>query len=286
MAEQLCFSERQATAILEMRLYKLIGLEIEALMKEHEETLANIVAYEDILNNRSSMAKVIIKELKAFQKAYATERKTKIDNLKEAVVVEKKIEEQDVVFLMDRFGYAKTIDPSIYERNKETADTENRYVFTCKNTDKIAVFTNKGQLHLIKVMDLPYGKFRDKGTPIDNISNYDSKEESFIYVAGLEELSKHKLIFGTKTGMLKLVEGETIVMRSSKDMFLRVDCQTIPEKKKGAVGVRGMKLDAKDYLTHIYFLEEGDNQSVEVKGKEVVLNRLHVGNRDTKGVRK
>ena len=316
MAEQLCFSERQATAILEMRLYKLIGLEIEALMKEHEETLANIVAYEDILNNRSSMAKVIIKELKAFQKAYATERKTKIDNLKEAVVVEKKIEEQDVVFLMDRFGYAKTVDPSIYERNKETADAENRYVFTCKNTDKIAVFTDKGQLHLIKVMDLPYGKFRDKGTPIDNISNYDSKEESFIYVAGLEDLSKHKLIFGTKTGMLKLVDGnefvvakkttaatklseedevllvhmlngaETIVMRSSKDMFLRVDCQTIPEKKKGAVGVRGMKLDAKDYLTHIYFLEEGDNQSVEVKGKDVVLNRLHVGNRDTKGVKK
>ena len=79
---------------------------------------------------------------------------------------------------------------------------------------------------------------------------------------------------------------ETIVMRSSKDMFLRVACQSIPEKKKGAVGVRGMKLDAKDYLTHIYFLEEGDNQSVEVKGKEVVLNRLHVGNRDTKGVRK
>ena len=316
MAEQLCFSERQATAILEMRLYKLIGLEIEALMKEHEETLANIVAYEDILNNRSSMAKVIIKELKTFQKAYASERKTKIDNLKEAVVVEKKIEEQDVVFLMDRFGYAKTIDPSVYERNKYTADAENRYVFTCKNTDKIAVFTDKGQLHLIKVMDLPYGKFRDKGTPIDNISNYDSKEESFIYVAGLEELSKHKLIFGTKTSMLKLVEGsefvvakkttaatklseddevllvhmlkaeETIVMRSSKDMFLRVACQSIPEKKKGAVGVRGMKLDAKDYLTHIYFLEEGDNQSVEVKGKEVVLNRLHVGNRDTKGVRK
>ena len=309
-------SERQATAILEMRLYKLIGLEIEALMKEHEETLANIVAYEDILNNRSSMAKVIIKELKTFQKAYASERKTKIDNLKEAVVVEKKIEEQDVVFLMDRFGYAKTIDPSVYERNKYTADAENRYVFTCKNTDKIAVFTDKGQLHLIKVMDLPYGKFRDKGTPIDNISNYDSKEESFIYVAGLEELSKHKLIFGTKTSMLKLVEGsefvvakkttaatklseddevllvhmlkaeETIVMRSSKDMFLRVACQSIPEKKKGAVGVRGMKLDAKDYLTHIYFLEEGDNQSVEVKGKDVVLNRLHVGNRDTKGVKK
>lgn len=82
-----------------MRLYKLIGLEIEALMKEHDETLENIAKYEDILEHRSSMAKVIIKELTAFKKAYGKERKTVIDNLKEAVVAAKKIG-QDVVFLM------------------------------------------------------------------------------------------------------------------------------------------------------------------------------------------
>ena len=115
MAQQLNFTDRQAQAILEMRLYKLIGLEIEALMKEHDETLENIAKYEDILEHRSSMAKVIIKELTAFKKAYGKERKTVIDNLKEAVVAAKKIEEQDVVFLMDRFGYAKIVDTSVYE---------------------------------------------------------------------------------------------------------------------------------------------------------------------------
>ena len=151
MAQQLNFTERQAQAILEMRLYKLIGLEIEALMKEHDETLANINKYQDILEHRSSMAKVIIKELQAFKKAYGKERKTVIDNLKEAVVVAKQIKEQDVVFLMDRFGYAKTVDVSVYERNKETADAENRCIFKCKNTDKICIFTDKGQLHLLKV---------------------------------------------------------------------------------------------------------------------------------------
>ena len=97
-------------------------------MKEHDETIANIGRYEDILEHRSSMAKVIIKELQAFKKSYGKERKTQIDNLKEAVVEEKKIEEQDVVFLMDRFGYAKTVEPSVYERNKDTADAENRYI--------------------------------------------------------------------------------------------------------------------------------------------------------------
>ena len=316
MAQQLHFTDRQAQAILDMRLYKLIGLEIEALMKEHDETLLNIGKYEDILEHRSSMAKVIIKELQSFKKQYAKERRTEIDNLKEAVVVEKAIEEQDVVFLMDRFGYAKTVDTAVYERNKETADAENRYIFTCKNTDKICIFTDKGQMHLLKVLDLPYGKFRDKGTPIDNVCNYDSKEENFVYIASLEQVSSHTLVFGTSQSMLKLVDGaefvvgkkttaatklaegdelltvraiegdETLVMCSNKDMFLRIDCGQIPKKKKTAVGVRGMKLAAGDTLKHIYVLREGENEEVEVKGKMIALNRLHIGNRDTKGVRK
>ena len=316
MAQQLHFTDRQAQAILDMRLYKLIGLEIEALMKEHDETLLNIGKYEDILEHRSSMAKVIIKELQNFKKQYAKERRTEIDNLKEAVVVEKKIEEQDVIFLMDRFGYAKTVDTSVYERNKETADAENRYIFTCKNTDKICIFTDKGQMHLLKVLDLPYGKFRDKGTPIDNVCNYDSKEENFVYIASLEQVSSHRLVFGTAQSMLKVVDGaefvvakkttaatkladgdevltvralegdETLVMCSHKDMFLRIDCEQIPQKKKSAVGVRGMKLAAGDTLKNIYVLHEGENADVEVKGKMIALNRLHIGNRDTKGVRK
>ena len=122
MAAMLRFTERQANAILEMRLYKLIGLEIEALMKEHEETLKNIARYEDILNNYDSMAQVIIDDLDALKKEYAVKRKTKIENAEEAVFEENKVQEQEVVLLMDRFGYAKTVDGSVYERNREAAD--------------------------------------------------------------------------------------------------------------------------------------------------------------------
>lgn len=315
-ARQLHFTERQASAILEMRLYKLIGLEIEALMKDHDTTLKNIAEYEDILSNRATMAKVIIKELERYKKEYAVPRKTRVENAAEAVFEEKKIEEMDVVFLMDRFGYAKTIDVAAYERNKEAADTENRYVIHCKNTDKVCIFTNKGQMHLLKVLDLPYGKFRDKGTPIDNVSNYNSSEEDLIYITSMEELKNQKVLFGTKAAMLKLVDGaefdvakrttaatklneedealfvhpvdqtDHIVMQSGKDMFLRIEAGTIPEKKKGAVGVRGMRLAQGDTLEAIYLLKEGENKSVTVKDKEVVLSRLHVANRDTKGVKR
>ena len=82
-AAKLNFTERQATAILEMRLYRLIGLEIQALMKEHDATMKNIARYSEILNNYDEMAKVIMKELDRFKKAYAAPRKTVIENGKE-----------------------------------------------------------------------------------------------------------------------------------------------------------------------------------------------------------
>ena len=315
-AAKLRFTERQADAILEMRLYKLIGLEIEALLKDHEKTVAAIAEYQDILENRASMAKVIIRELEGYKKEYGKPRKTAIENLEEVVVAEKKLEETDVVFLMDRFGYAKTVDVATYERNKEAADAENRYVLTVKNTDKICIFTNRGQMHLLKVLDLPFGKFRDKGTPIDNLSNYNSSEENFVAITSLGAIRDGKLVFGTKTAMLKVVSGEefdvakrttaatkltdgdellivqqlfgeeTLIMQTEKDFFLRIDASVIPEKKKGAVGVRGMKLGSGDAVSHMYVLAAGENIEVEVKGKKYDLNRLHIGNRDTKGTKK
>ncbi len=315
-AAKLRFTERQATAILEMRLYKLIGLEIEALLKEHEETLKNIEKYETILGSRAAMAKVIIKELDAFKKEYAVPRKTTIENGREIVLEEPKIEEMEVVFLMDRFGYAKTIDVTAYERNKEAADSENRYVILCKNTDKIGIFTNLGQMHLLKVSDLPHGKFRDKGQPIDNVSNYNSSEENLIFVASLMQMKEQKLLFVTKTGMLKIVggaefdvakrttaatklssgdevlligfyeEGQHLVLQSKKSMFLRLEASTIPEKKKGAVGVRGMKLSGEDELEAAYLMAPGESKKILLKDKELELNRLRIGNRDTKGVKR
>jgi DNA gyrase subunit A len=315
-AEKLRFTERQADAILEMRLYRLIGLEIEALLRDHEKTLACIAEYEEILENRGVMARVIIRELQHFKKEYQRPRRTALENLREVVIEEKKPEEMDVVFLMDRFGYGKTIDVSTYERNKEAADAENRYVIQCKNTDRICMFTNRGQLHMLKVFDLPFGKFRDKGTPLDNLSNYNSSEESVVMLTNLAAIQDKKLLFGTKTAMLKVVDGsefdvakrttaatklsdgdelllvsvlsgnETLVMQSQKDFFLRIEAAVIPEKKKGAVGVRGMRLGEGDLLCELHLLQENETKSAEVKGKEVALHRLHIGNRDTKGTKK
>ena len=315
-AAQLHFTERQATAILEMRLYRLIGLEIQALRKEYEETMNRIQTYSRILEDRGEMAKVIIRELKEIQKEYGRERRTALDNVAQAVVEEKPIEETDVAVLIDRFSYGRCVDMSVFERNREAAESECKRIIFCKNTDKLAIFTNTGQMHLVKVLDLPQGKFRDKGQPLDNVSNFDSGSEREIYIEALGNLKEKKLIFGTKTGMLKVVAGsefivgkrttaatklaegdelltvapleeeETLVMQTAGNVFLRIDAATIPEKKKGAVGVRGIRLETGDLLEEIHVLHPGDNPTVTVKGKTVYLNRLHIGNRDTKGVKK
>ena len=315
MAAQLMFTEKQANAILEMRLYKLIGLELEALINEHEETMANIYRYEDILDRRDSMAQVIMNELDGFKKEYSHPRKTVIENGQEAVYKEKELEEMDVVFLMDRFGYAKTVDVSTYERNKEAADAENKYVFTCKNTGRICLFTSTGQMHTIKVLDLPYGKFRDKGTPIDNVSNFSQKNEEIIYITSQKELNLCRVIFATAQSMLKVVDGgefdvtkrtvaatklaegdsvvsvaaltdqRNIVLQTKAGFFLRFAVDEIPEKKKGAIGVRGMKLGDGDQVENVYYTKNAIETTIEYKGKELVLNNLKLGKRDSKGTK-
>ena len=315
MATQLMFTEKQANAILEMRLYKLIGLEIEALINEHEETMSNIYRYEDILDRRDSMAQVIINELEDIKKEFSKPRKTELTNAEEAVFEERKIEEMDVYFLMDRFGYAKTIDVSTYERNKEAADAENKYIVKCKNTGRICIFTNMGQLHTIKITDVPFGKFRDKGIPVDNISNYSANKENILCVASQTQLNLYRLLFVTKNAMTKVVDGgefdvtkklvaatklneddelvdvtvlkeqRNIVLQTKEGYFLRFPIEEIPEKKKGAVGVRGMKMGEKDYIEAVYYTQNAVESSITYKNKKLILNNLKPGKRDTKGTK-
>ena len=315
MAEQLMFTEKQANAILDMRLYKLIGLEIEALINEHEETMANIYRYEDILERRDSMAQVIMNELDGYKKEYGRARRTAIENAEAAVYKEKEIEETEVIFLMDRFGYARTIDTAAYERNKEAADTENRFVFPCKNTGKVCLFTDSGQLYTIKVSDLPYGKFRDKGIPIDNVSNFNSEKENILFLTSQTELNLRQVLFVTAQSMMKLVDGgefdvskrtvaatklgendrvvcvmtlleqRNIVLQTKEGYFLRFAIEEIPEKKKGAIGVRGMKLGAKDAVEKVYLIQNTVDTSITYKEKEVVLNHLKPAKRDGKGTK-
>ena len=314
-AKNLKFTENQATAILEMRLYRLIGLEIEALQAEYDQTMKNIASYEDILNNYDSMCNVIIEELDGIKKEYGTKRRTVIENAEEAVYEEKKMEETEVCFLMDRFGYMRVIDRNAYERNKEAAHAENKFVFTCMNTDKICIFTDMGRMHSIKVVDIPLVRFRDKGTPVDNLSNYDSTQEQILYVVPVGQVKLSSLLFVTKTSMCKLVAGsefdvskrtiastklgeedalifvgpademEQIVFQSQGGYFLRILKNYVSAMKKTSVGVRGMKLAEGDVLEHAYLIEPRQEYTITYHDKPYSLNKVKLAKRDTKGTK-
>ncbi|MGN0407950.1 MAG: DNA topoisomerase (ATP-hydrolyzing) subunit A [Bacteroides sp.] len=336
-AMKLSFTERQASAILELRLYKLIGLEILELQRQYEETLKKIAEYEKILGNRSAMKAVIKKDLQAIKKEYALERKTVIEDASAAVFEEEKVKEQEVVFIMDRFGYSKTIDIAAYERNIEAVHNENKYIFKCMNTDKIYIFTDNGNLHQIKVMDLPFTKFRDKGVPIDNVGNYDSSGENIVFLSASKNIADCKLLFVTKQGMMKLVDtsefeaskrtvaatklqegdgiisilktdasvavyskfsydgeivedeviesSQNVIVQTENGVFLKFPLTEIPEKKKGAVGVRGIKLGKEDFVDEVYLINNMDDISVDYHGKSIDLGRMKLAHRDTKGTK-
>lgn len=321
-ASKLCFTEKQASAILEMRLYRLIGLEIMALQEEYAEILKKIDKYQDILEHPASMKKVMKKDLEKIKKIYGFERKTELTNAKAAVVKALPIEEKEVVFVMDRFGYSKILDKSTYERNEETVLKEYRHIVQCMNTDKVCVFTDTGVMHQIKVQDIPSGRLRDKGTPLDNIGNYDSRNEQILLIAPDRTLKESSLLFVTAASMVKLVdgaefivqkktvaatklaEGDTltavrivsakesitnaqIIMQSEEGYFLRFPLEEVTRKKKGAIGIRGMKLQEQDHVKHIYLtgVEEEDTPSIIYKEKELVFSKIRLMGRDGKGVK-
>ena len=312
-ARKLRFTEKQASAILEMRLYKLIGLEILALEKEYKETLRKIKEYEKILSSKLTMDDVIKKDLEEIKAEFATPRRTLIEDGKEAVYDETAVEIREVVFVMDKFGYGKLVDRATYDRNQETIEGENPHVIPCLKTDKICLFTDTGLLHQVKASDIPFGKMRDKGTPVDNLCKFDGTKERPIFIINASALVGRRLLFATKGAMVKLVPGEEFetnnrmvaatklqdgdmvvsiqltdgrteaVLQTTNGVFLRFDLEEISTLKKNSKGVRGIKLGRGEELEQVYLLGTDSEQTVMYKEKQVHLNRLKIGKRDGKG---
>ena len=277
-AAKLRFTDRQAKAILEMQLYKLIGLEIVELEKAYRATMKAIKQYKAVINGRAERNELIKADLRNIIEKYGYPRRTLIEDSAEAVVEEIKQESVPCVFVMDRLGYCKLMDKNVYEKNQEAVDTDNKYIISCMNDGRILVFTDKGNLHMVKCADIPLKKAKDKGVPIDNISRYQASSEDIVYIASKSELAGKNLLFLTKDGMIKQAEaaefetnnrlvaatklqdgdsvvsvipvseiGQNTVCIWTRDEYtLRFALDDVPVQKKNARGVRGIKLHKDD----------------------------------------
>lgn len=261
------------------------------------------------------MKNAIRKDLENIKKEFSKPRKTEITDAEEARAVKEEIVEQEVVFSMDRFGYVKVCDVASYEKAKETLDQEYRWLFSCKNTDRILLFTDRGVMHQVKALDIPYLKWKDKGVPVDNLSKYDSKQENILYVDCFSHVSQIMLLFVTEAGYVKQVEGagfETankavlstklsegdrvrtvepvqgsqIVLQSEEGYFLRYPMEEVNVYKKGSVGVRGMALADSDRIKNVYQLGgENSRGTISYEGRQLELNKLKLMTRGQKGTK-
>lgn len=317
MAE-LEFTQRQAQAILEMKLYKLIGLEVEALLKENRQTLKNIKNYTKLLQSQKSMDEVLIADLLEIKEKFGRQRRTSLEDAKEAVVVELPKVAQKIVFVMDRFGYAKTMDFGLFEKNRETVESEYRYVVPMMSDDKVCIFTDLGLLHQVKAENILSGKLRDKGIPLDNLCKLDTSKEEIRFIASFAQVSdeEKRLLFVTELGLIKQIDGkelstnnrqvvatklgegdkvlsvrlvsvdsgyEEVILVSDGGYIVKFPLIAVNLYKKTSKGEKAMRLLEGEKLVAMYLLSDGD--IVKIHGKPVNLLKLKLSNRNDRGTK-
>lgn len=274
-ARKLLFTEKQANAILSLQLQKLVSLEIEKLNKEYNEINKRIEYYNKLINDENELKKYMESDLKRIKKTYKTKRKTVIDNIKLSEMKEE-LTEENIYILIDRFGYLKVIDEQNYSKINEKMLSEYRKIIKAKNTDNLCIFTDNGDFHQIKISEIPVGKIKDKGIPIDNL--YSLKENKILKIIPSGKLI-HEVIFITLNGLVKRTnlsefktnrkaisatkinkedkligveklteEDKEIVLETEKKKKLRFLINKIPLQKRNAKGVTGINLDKGDFI--------------------------------------
>ncbi len=217
LVNKFLLTEIQAKAILDMKLQRLTGLEIEKLQQEKKE-LVDIIDYlEEILSNHSKLMNVIVSELKEVQRKYGDERRTEID-LSEDLEVEDAdlIPEEDVIITITNRGYIKRMTVDTYRAQRrggkgitgskmQEDDFIEKVIYTSTH-DNLLFFSNFGQVYLLKAFQIPAASRISKGLPIINLLKFDEGEKlaAVINVKSLEEPGY--IIFGTKNGIIKKTE--------------------------------------------------------------------------------
>lgn len=236
IAKTFDFTELQAYAILDMRLSRLIGLELEALKKENEKTKQNIEKYIKILSDKKYMKKVIKDDLESIIKEYGQPRKTSIKNIEKAVIKKEAPKAFKEVVLMDKFGYVRAVSDTVYEKNKEAADSESKWVIPVMSDDKVVFITENGIMHTVPANKIPFGKFRDKSIPVDNVSTLDTTTDLILYAEAMRDMAgkaagdtageivsnKNVYVIVTNLGGVKKLPGAEFSVKSKNTKYIKL----------------------------------------------------------------
>ncbi len=206
-------SEKQANAILEMRLARLTGLERQKIEEEYLATIKLIEELRSILASKARRMKIIKDELIELKNKYADERRTEIQDEAEEFTVEDLIAEEDMVITISHSGYVKRLPVTSYRRQNrggrgvigiETKETDfAEHLFIASTHDYILFFSNKGQVYWVKVHSIPTGGRLAKGKPIVNMVNIKEGEKITAFCRARDFDAQHFVVMATREGVIK-----------------------------------------------------------------------------------
>jgi len=288
LMERFNLSEIQAQVVLDMQLKRLQGLEREKLEAEYEELEKRIAYYRELLSNEEMLKGVLKDELTAIRDKYGDDRLTEIQDVEDEIDIEDLIEEEQCVFTLSHAGYCKRVPASTYRSQKRggrgvtgmTTKEEDfvEGVFTASTHDYILFFTNLGKVHRRKGYQIPEAGRTAKGTNLVNILPFEPGEK---VTAGItvHEFDEDYLVFVTRNGTVKRLElaslntarkagiraltlsegdeliavmktdgNQDIMLASANGMVICFNENDVRVMGRDAAGVRGMMLDAGDYV--------------------------------------
>ncbi len=213
LMERFKLSEIQAKAILEMRLRRLTGLEIEKIENELAELLKKIEELEGILKSEAKINAIIREELVEIGEKYATERKTEIVDDYDDIDIEDLIPNEPMVVTITHRGYIKRVPVKMYEKQHrggkgKTAVTtyDDDFIesfFTSNTHDTLMFVTDRGQLYWLKVYRIPEGSRTAKGKAVVNLINLQPDEKIMAIIPTTDFDESKSLVFFTKNGIVK-----------------------------------------------------------------------------------
>lgn len=213
LSERFGFSEKQAQAIVDMRLGRLTGLEREKLEAEYNELLKKIKYYKEVLADESLVLKIVKDELHEIKMKYADERRTLITADEDDIDIEDLIQEGKTVITLTHFGYVKRLPADTYKSQKRggkgitgLSTREEDFVenlFVTSTHDFILFFTSKGRVYRLKAYEIPESGRQAKGTAIVNLLQLDAEEKVTAVIPVSEYSEGMYMTMVTKNGVVK-----------------------------------------------------------------------------------
>ena len=261
------FTERQATAIVDMKLGRLAHLESVELENEKKELVETIENCNNVLKNKDTQLEILINRLDDFIKKYNTPRCTELTQItieKEAKEIQN-VEPEEVVVVVTENGYVKRVPKTAFKSQKrggkgvKTQDDITKWVFKTNTIDTLMVFTSLGQMYRLLVNDIPEGTNTTKGVPLYNLISFETGEQVMAVTSLYRNTNAKYVMFVTKNGLIK---------KTSLEEY---------DKTRKKSGVKAITLRDGDSLAGVTFLDQEEVLLLTKNGMCIRIGSTDIG---------